>query len=158
MEAAPPKAVSNGHTINRADSTNGHATEKPNGMNGHVTNEANGTNGHAIKEFNGTHGLMENGNGIAKQTQRLYVFSAKTQKSLTSYLITFDEYLDTVSESSDFATNLSYTLGQRRNHHPYRVAAAADSMESLQERLSALKPTRTKERAVLFVFTGQGAQ
>ncbi|KAH5755460.1 hypothetical protein HBI88_210740 [Parastagonospora nodorum] len=158
MEAAPSKAVSNGRTINGADGTNSHATQEPNGMNGHVTNEANGTNGHAIKEFNGTNGLIENGNGIAKQTQRLYVFSAKTQKSLTSYLITFDEYLDTVSESSEFATNLSYTLGQRRNHHPYRVAAVADSMESLQERLSVLKPTRTKERAVLFVFTGQGAQ
>lgn len=158
MEAAPPKAVSDGHAINGANGTNGSAIQKPNGTNGHVTHEANGTNGHTIKDINGTNGLAENGNGIANQTQRLYVFSAKTQKSLTSYLISFDEYLDTVSDSSDFATDLSYTLGQRRNHHPYRVAAVANSMESLQEKLSVLKPTRTKERAVLFVFTGQGAQ
>ncbi|KAI8930409.1 polyketide synthase [Plenodomus lindquistii] len=147
MEAAPPKAVSDDHAVNGANGTDGHSITK-----------SNGANGHSMKESNGTNGLVQNGNGIAQQTQRLYVFSAKTQKSLTSYLNTFDEYLDTVPESSDFTRDLSYTLGQRRNHHPYRVAAVADSIESLQERLSALKPTRTKERAVLFVFTGQGAQ
>lgn len=144
--------------MNGANGTNGHVMNGANGTNGHAMNGANGMNGHAMNGSNGTNGHKENGNGVATQIQRLYVFSAKTQKSLTSYLSSFDEYLDTVSESSEFAKDLSYTLGQRRNHHPYRVAAVADSMESLQERLSALKPTRTKERAVLFVFTGQGAQ
>ncbi|KAE8862946.1 hypothetical protein PTNB29_05508 [Pyrenophora teres f. teres] len=147
LEAAPLKVVSNGHALTNTYRTNGHTIHEANGTKGHIMNGANGTNGH-----------KENGNRIATQTQRVYVFSARTQKSLTSYLTSFDEYLDTVSESSEFARDLSYTLGQRRNHHAYRVATVADSIEKLQERLPALKVTRTKERAVLFVFTGQGAQ
>lgn len=158
LEGPPPKAVSDDHALNGAAGTNGHALNGTNGTNGHALNGANGTNGHAINGANGTNGHHENGNGVATQNQRLYVFSAKTQKSLTSYLSTFDEYLDEAPESSEFAKDLSYTLGQRRNHYPYRVAAVADSIETLQEKLSALKPSRTKERGVLFVFTGQGAQ
>lgn len=115
--------------------------------------DTNGTNG-----INGTNGL--NGNGVATQdqVQRLFVFSAKTEKSLTAYLSSFDEYLDEAAEPSAFARDLSYTLGQRRTHHPYRVSVVADSVERLQEKLSTIKPSRIKDRVIAFAFTGQGAQ
>jgi acyl transferase domain-containing protein len=56
------------------------------------------------------------------------------------------------------AKDLSYTLGQRRTHHPYRVSVVAASLASLKEKLSVSKPARTRERSIAFVFTGQGAQ
>lgn len=90
--------------------------------------------------------------------RRLFVFSAKTQKSLTSYLSSFKDYLDEAPRSNDFVRDLSYTLGQRRTHYPYRVSVVADSVESLQDELATLKPNRIKDRTLAFVFTGQGAQ
>lgn len=77
---------------------------------------------------------------------------------MTSYLASWDDYLDEAPEAGDFFRDLSYTLGQRRTHFPYRAAAQADSVEGLQEALSALKPVRTKDRILNFAFTGQGAQ
>lgn len=112
------------------------------------TNDMNG--------INGINGL--NGNGPALPGRRLFVLSAKTEKSLASYLSSFDEYLDEALESSDFVKDLSYTLGQRRTHYPYRVSVVADSVASLQEKLVAAKISRLKERVITFVFTGQGAQ
>jgi acyl transferase domain-containing protein len=86
------------------------------------------------------------------------VLSARTEKSLNSYLASFDEYLDEAPESSEFIRNLSYTLGQRRTQFPYRVAAVAESISALQEKLSAVKPNRARDQTIGFVFTGQGAQ
>lgn len=111
----------------------------------------NGTNG-----VNGTNGI--NGNSAATHIGRLFVVSAKTEKSLSSYLSSFDEYLDEALESSDFGKDLSYTLGQRRTHHSWRVSVVADSVASLQEKLSTAKPSRGKDRVIAFAFTGQGAQ
>ncbi|KAK5625754.1 hypothetical protein RRF57_001470 [Xylaria bambusicola] len=97
--------------------------------------------------------------GIGKRgEQRLFVFSAKAEISLTNYLLSFDEYLDEASESKEFIKNLSYTLGQRRTHHGYRVSVVADSISSLQEKLLMAKPTRVKEHVITMAFTGQGAQ
>lgn len=70
----------------------------------------------------------------------------------------FEDYLDEAPESSVFLKDLSYTLGQRRTHFPYRVAVVTESVERLQESLSALKPARARERYMTFAFTGQGAQ
>ncbi|GKT65670.1 polyketide synthase [Colletotrichum tofieldiae] len=164
LEEAPPKAVSKGHGLNGFTSANeASGTNGTNGANG--ANGANGNNGNndtnGVKNTNGSaslNGIARNGTHGTTQRQRLFVFSAKTQKSLDSYLSSFDEYLDTAPETVDFVRNLSYTLGQRRTHFAYRAAAVAESMESLQESLSSLKPARSKERAILFVFTGQGAQ
>ncbi|KAL9617354.1 MAG: hypothetical protein Q9160_007842 [Pyrenula sp. 1 TL-2023] len=121
------------------------------------TSVANGTNG--MDDANGINGI--NGmksHGVATPIQRLFVLSAKTEKSLLSYMSSFDEYLDEAPESNDFVKNLSYTLGGRRTHYPYRVAVIADSMASLQEKLSIAKPSRIKDRVLVFAFTGQGAQ
>ncbi|KAI1778713.1 putative polyketide synthase [Hypoxylon cercidicola] len=128
-----------------------------NGLNG--MKDANGVNGfngdNVIHNANGTNGQDKASKGPIRQ---LFVLSAKTEKSLTSYLSSFDEYLDEAPESNDFVKNLSYTLGQRRTHRTYRVSAVADSVESLQDKLLTVQPTRSREQTIAFVFTGQGAQ
>lgn len=103
--------------------------------------------------MNGTNGNISN-----PGQQRLFVFSAKTEKTLMNYLSSFEEYLDETPESHNFLKNLSYTLGQRRTHHGYRVSVVAESITGLQEKLSTAKPIRVKEHGITMVFTGQGAQ
>ncbi len=121
------------------------------------TNGVNGTNG--INGTNGVNGRSVTNGAGSSPARRVFVFSAKSEKSLTSYLSSFDDYLDEEApDTSDFVKNLSYTLGQRRTHHPYRVSVVADSVASLQEKLLAVKPRRSKDQVVAFVFTGQGAQ
>ncbi|KAH7318044.1 putative polyketide synthase [Stachybotrys elegans] len=111
----------------------------------------NGTNGHT--------------NGHASATtppHHLYVFSAKSRPSLEAYVSSFAQHLNNAPQSATYAKDLAYTLGQRRTHFPYRVAIAADSVESLQSQLLSSPPGNKSgvisEPNVAFVFTGQGAQ
>ena len=90
--------------------------------------------------------------------KRVFVLSAKSENSLTAYLSSFAEYLTTANKSSTFMEDLAFTLGQRRSHHSYRVAATADSLDELKTQLSTVRPRKIRDRAVSFVFTGQGAQ
>jgi len=105
----------------------------------------------------GTGAVMHN-HLSCDSVQRLFVLSAKSERSLASYLSSFMEYLDTAPKFSNFAKDLSFTLGQRRTHYPYRVAVTADSVASLKARLSAAKASKIKDRVIAYVFTGQGAQ
>ena len=125
-----------------------------NGANGVVS--INGVNGHTngLHHKNGT-----NGTSTPDHFDRqLFVLSARSEKSLVSYFSSFDEYLNGVAESNEFTKNLSYTLGQRRTHFQYRVAATASSAAELKEKLSTAKVGKTRDRVIAFVFTGQGAQ
>jgi NADPH:quinone reductase-like Zn-dependent oxidoreductase/malonyl CoA-acyl carrier protein transacylase/SAM-dependent methyltransferase len=88
----------------------------------------------------------------------LFVLSARNENSLNSYLASFKDYLGDAPEDAKYFRNLAYTLGQRRTFHPYRVAVAAESLDTLEEKLSQVKPVRAKDRTFAFVFTGQGAQ
>ncbi|KAI1297050.1 putative polyketide synthase [Xylaria venustula] len=110
----------------------------------------------AKNDTNGKNGV--NGDTGRRQEHRLFVFSAKAERSLTNYLSSFGEYLDEAPESEDFIKSLSYTLGQRRTHHGYRVSVVANSITSLQEQISTAKPTKVKEHVITMAFTGQGAQ
>lgn len=156
-----PRHVSNGvGSVNGVKRMNG--TSETNGTNG--TNGINGTNGtngtDGVSSTNGVNGANE-ANGVATPSRsghRLFVLSAKSEKSLVSYLSDFDEYLSAAPQSSAFFKDLSYTLGQRRTHHSYRVSVVADTVADLKEKLAAAKPKRAKTRDVAFVFTGQGAQ
>lgn len=91
---------------------------------------------------------------------RLFVFSAKTESSLTAYISSFAEYLSARPTLS--LVNLAYTLGGRRTHHAHRAAFSAESLENLQKELISFsptgKPTKAKSGSVVFIFTGQGAQ
>ncbi|KAJ6151550.1 hypothetical protein N7470_007147 [Penicillium chermesinum] len=96
---------------------------------------------------------------LSGEEKRLFVFSAKNELSLKGFLSEFEEYLeDEAPESPEFVRDLSYTLGQRRTHFAYRAFGVSDSVEALQEKVSAAKPARIKDRVIGFVFTGQGAQ
>lgn len=155
-EAATNGIATNGEVAANGITANG--TVETNGITTNGTETAvNGTATNGIAAVNGT-ANGTNGDNIATDPQRLFVLSAKSEKSLTSYLTDFDEYLDEVPETSDFFRDLSYTLGQRRTHYPYRVTAVADSVATLQEKLSAAKPSRIKDQTIAFAFTGQGAQ
>ena len=133
--------------------------------NGTITNGTRITKGDS-ETANGTHVPTHNGNEVLNNVgnqppKRVYVLSAKSENSLTTYLSSFQEYLDTsatVDGSSAFVENLAFTLGQRRTHHSYRVAATADSLDGLKTQLAAAKPRKIRDRAIAFVFTGQGAQ
>lgn len=150
LEEAPSRSAASHNGTNGVNNTNGF-----DGTNG-IENTFDGVgNGHN-DGLRGESGL--NGTNVGTWSRRLFIFSAKTQKSLTSYLTSFKEYLDEAPMSSDFFRDLSYTLGQRRTHYPYRVSAVASSVGGLQEKLSTLKPNRIKDRTHAFVFTGQGAQ
>ncbi|KAG8415739.1 polyketide synthase [Metarhizium acridum] len=161
-DAAPwlPKRVPNG--TNGTSTLNGiHGVNGTNGTNGYhgasLTNATNGSDGtNGLHQSNGATGCSSNSAGT--EDPRLFVLSARTEKSLISYLTSFDEYLDEAPEPDEFIKNLSYTLGQRRTQYPYRVSAVADSVATLQEKLSTAKPTRAKDHAIAFAFTGQGAQ
>ncbi|KAI1128026.1 putative polyketide synthase [Nemania abortiva] len=106
----------------------------------------------ADHKVNGVNGASSN------LGHHLYVFSARTERSLKNYLSSFEEYLDDAPESKDFAKSLAYTLGQRRTHHGNRVSIVAESISSLREKVLAAKPTRVKGQSITMAFTGQGAQ
>lgn len=90
--------------------------------------------------------------------ERLFVFSAKSESSLADYMSSFREYLSARPNSISFATDLSFTLGQRRTHHSYRTAVTANSVTKLVEHLTSRKTCKVKDQAIAYVFTGQGAQ
>ncbi|KAK8042488.1 polyketide synthase [Apiospora phragmitis] len=120
------------------------------------------TNGLPSKD-NGVHSNGANGNkllhdGVLATSKRVLAFSAKSETSLISYLLSFDEYLSEAPDTDEHMMHLSYTLGQRRTHFPHRVSVIADSTTSLMEKLAIVKPSRAKDRVVAFAFTGQGAQ
>ncbi|KAH7022074.1 putative polyketide synthase, partial [Ilyonectria destructans] len=107
---------------------------------------------------------ITNTNGQASSTplekENLFVFSAKSSASLSAYLSSFAQW--SAPTASEFVNDLSFTLGQRRTHFPYRVAVAARSVASLQETLSTTsvssKSSNVRNIVIAFAFTGQGAQ
>lgn len=144
------KQLSNGQLTN-GQRTNGHL------INGHsVPNDVEKVNGKA-------NGIISNGDVSIHPDRidpgkRVYAFSARFESSLNAYLSSFRDYLNRVSDSEAFLRDLSYTLGQRRTHHPHRVAVTADSLEALKESLATAKSRKARDQNVAFVFTGQGAQ
>ncbi|KAJ5101975.1 polyketide synthase, partial [Penicillium alfredii] len=151
LEEAPTAShLSNGHA---------NATAKANGVkctNGVQVNgfQANCTDLSDTPASNGlVHGALDHDSG-----RQLFVLSAKSEGSLMSYIDSFREYLEDLPDYDGIARDLSFTLGQRRTHHPYRVTAVADSMDTLKSKLLTSKVHKVKERIIAFAFTGQGAQ
>jgi acyl transferase domain-containing protein len=107
-----------------------------------------------------TNGVASTQNGVHHDPKnRTYVFSAKSESSLAAYLKSFRDYLSTkVPTDEEFMGNLAFTLGEHRTHHPYRAAVTAASLDGLTTQISAVKPRKSRERTVCFLFTGQGAQ
>lgn len=149
IEAAPSPQHTNGTThTNGVGYTNG--AEMTNGT------QLNGTKSNGVTNGNGV--LNGENHDISHDPLRLFVFSAKTKTSLTSYLPSFVEYLNAAPQSSSFTKDLCYTLGQRRSHFNHRVAMVANSTATLEDQLAAQKVTKIKEHVISYVFTGQGTQ
>ncbi|KAG6325504.1 Type I Iterative PKS [Claviceps purpurea] len=161
LEAAAPW-VSKWLLLNGARDTNG-----TNGSYGahslecvHETSATHSPTGNGTEGVHASKHNVKNGDDVTNYSDsRLFVFSARTAKSLKSYLASFREYLDEAPESRISAQNLSYTLGQRRTQFPYRVSVVAPTLATLQQKLAtAPKPTRSKDQTIAFAFSGQGAQ
>jgi len=102
------------------------------------------------------------------------VLSARSEVALRASALRLSGWLDERSNangSSPILPDLTYTLGARRNHHPYRLTLVAQSVrEAIQEfdgyvagqqdsgvRM-AFAPRRTQPPRVAFVMSGQGPQ
>jgi acyl transferase domain-containing protein len=135
--------------------TNGHS----NG-NGYISGNGDITgNGH--HETNGTSsGASSPASSVIESPgrKRLFVVSAKSEPSILAYLSLLTDYLGTISHSGEFTKNLSYTLGQRRTHHAYRVGVVSDSLTDLKTQVATIRVSKSKSRVLAFAFTGQGAQ
>ncbi|KAM7200788.1 hypothetical protein V8F33_003719 [Rhypophila sp. PSN 637] len=114
-----------------------------------------GANAHVILEAPekiSPHGV----NGHAESTsplQRLLVFSAHSETSLTKMLSNYQSF--TEAETFD-VQDLAYTLGARRQHRQLRAFAVTDGKSPLQP--GSIVRTGTDQKGLLFIFTGQGAQ
>ncbi|KAK8110205.1 Highly reducing polyketide synthase ACRTS2 [Apiospora kogelbergensis] len=157
LDEEPKKAADNGTAHNHTSTT--HSQNGTNGTNG--TSGSNGLNGY--KTANGTNASHDHPPSSAgqldKSPDQLFVFSSKSLQSLSHYTTSVMQYLDTTNYS---ATDISYTLGQRRTHFPHSFSVVANSIASLKSELSSLSPSpstlRSDRPKVAFIFTGQGAQ
>jgi acyl transferase domain-containing protein/NADPH:quinone reductase-like Zn-dependent oxidoreductase/SAM-dependent methyltransferase/acyl carrier protein len=102
------------------------------------------------------------------------VLSARSEKALRSSALRLSAWLEERSNtngSSPVLPDLTYTLGARRNHHPYRLTLVARSIEELIRELNghgagpleskirtAFTPGHTDPPRVAFVMSGQGPQ
>ena len=131
-----------------------------------------GANAHVIMEafpqsinpktrtLNGTVNLL---NGKHNSRRHVFVISAKDDGATKAATADLKGYLQR-SEGKDnpaFIKNLAYTLGQRRTHFPWVVAASAKDQVGLIRALDSgnTNPSySSKAPRIGFVFNGQGAQ
>jgi acyl transferase domain-containing protein/NADPH:quinone reductase-like Zn-dependent oxidoreductase/SAM-dependent methyltransferase/acyl carrier protein len=102
------------------------------------------------------------------------VLSARSEEALRSSALRLSAWLDRRSKANGNAPvlpDLAYTLGARRNHHPYRLTLVSRSIGELVQELNAhvareqdskartaFTPRRTPPVRVAFVMSGQGPQ
>ena len=102
------------------------------------------------------------------------VLSARSEEALRSSALRLSAWLDARSNAngnSPILPDLAYTLGARRNHHPFRITLAARSIGEVISELNgyaegrkdskvrmAFAPRRTHLPRVAFVMSGQGPQ
>jgi acyl transferase domain-containing protein/SAM-dependent methyltransferase len=102
------------------------------------------------------------------------VLSARSEEALRCSALRLSAWLDERSNSnghSPVLPDLAYTLGARRNHHPYRLTLVVQSIGEVIQELSgyaaaqhsgkvrtAFAPRRTQQPRIAFVMSGQGPQ
>ena len=102
------------------------------------------------------------------------VLSARSEQSLRSSAMRLSAWLSERSSangSSPVLPDLTYTLGARRNHHPYRLTVVAQSVGEVIHELdayatgqqspnfrTAFAPRPDQKARVAFVMSGQGPQ
>lgn len=110
-----------------------------------------GTNAHAVIDS----AASFNASTVSKRAPdepQLLLFSANSQKALTSLI---DNYRDFVERKPENIGDLAYTLANRREHLSHRTFAIAS-----KGCIGTTSPTTksAKPPAIITVFTGQGAQ
>lgn len=115
-----------------------------------------GTNAHII--------LEEAPNNVTSNSydMSLFVFSAKTKKSLVDYLEKYIKYLS--KDDSINLSNLAYSLAIGRKDFDYRLSLPCSNKKDLIEGLEkiiakdlVLEPV-LGENSIVFMFSGQGSQ
>ncbi|HEY5741383.1 MAG TPA: beta-ketoacyl synthase N-terminal-like domain-containing protein, partial [Terrimicrobiaceae bacterium] len=114
--------------------------------------------------------------GLACDGDRAWpiVLSARSEESLRTSALRLKGWLEAKANSnghSPLLPDLTYSLGARRNHHPYRLTVVAHSPADLAQELgchalkqnavklrTAFTPRREKAPSVAFVMSGQGPQ
>lgn len=102
------------------------------------------------------------------------VLSARSEESLRAYAMRVAAWVDehsVANGSSPILPDLSYTLGARRNHHPYRLTLVAGSLVEVVQELTnyatgqpgpkiqtTFAPRPAQSPRVAFVMSGQGPQ
>ena len=102
------------------------------------------------------------------------VLSARSEEALRVSALRLSAWLDERSNAngnSPILPDLAYTLGARRNHHPYRLTVVAQSIREAIQELNgyassqqspgvrmAFAPRPTQPTRVAFVMSGQGPQ
>ena len=92
---------------------------------------------------------------------RLFVMSARSEKSLNEILKKLRDWLITRHESERSLQDLAYTLSSRRSMMEWRYSIIAASQQGLIDSLNSkvLRGTKISSNlCVGFVYTGQGAQ
>lgn len=99
------------------------------------------------------------------EAKRLFVFSARDQAGIQRVAASYADELSEPSiakENPRFLSNLAYTLSNRRSAHEFRSFAVASSLSELSTALSKPMPkaarSSRRDKNLIFVFTGQGAQ
>lgn len=110
-----------------------------------------GSNAHVIIDSAASFNVPTVLEGAPDEPQ-LLLFSANSEKALTSMI---DNYREFVQRKPESIRNLAYTLANRREHLPYRSFAIASKGS-----IGIASPTikSAKQPALIIVFTGQGAQ
>ncbi|PGH05127.1 hypothetical protein AJ79_06875 [Helicocarpus griseus UAMH5409] len=95
-------------------------------------------------------------------TQKVYTLSSHDREALALQIKAIEIYLEKHPEVFDLnlMDNLAYTLCERRNHLPWKLAVSVPSSGELIQVLSSniKKPQRSVAEPVIgFCFTGQGA-
>jgi acyl transferase domain-containing protein/NADPH:quinone reductase-like Zn-dependent oxidoreductase/SAM-dependent methyltransferase/acyl carrier protein len=132
-----------------------------------------GANAHILLEEPSARPQSEH---LSTQTEHAWplVLSARSEKALRSWVSRLRDWLDERSKAngnSPVLSDLAYTLGARRNHHPYRLTLVAHSMGEVVEELNgylgdqkgskvrtAFAPRSEQTPRVAFVMSGQGPQ
>ena len=112
--------------------------------------------------------------GISTKRFWPLVLSARSEAALLSGALRLSTWLEQRSNangSSPILPDLAYTLGARRNHHPYRLTAVVQGVDELiaglncygagQQNLKMQKafvPRSEKPPRIAFVMSGQGPQ
>jgi len=113
---------------------------------------------------------------LSTHTERAWplVLSARSEKALRSSASRLRDWSDVRSKAngnSPVLPDLAYTLGAKRNHHPYRLTLVAHSMGEVVEELNgylgdqkgskvrmAFAPRPEQTPQIAFIMSGQGPQ